>query len=198
MPQRVGGDNLALDVRIPAQRISIRLPRLVPEIERIFGLPLIPAVVIGDHDLDPGIADVLQPFVIRTVHVGVHRTQPGGSPADVHDPVKLLNVRFKGCVHLKRVPCKGPVEIIDDQGRILRLDAQFHIPVGPPAQTGEVLHVGSVRDDGIHPPGDGLPFDVVPVVLRPVFIIQTFRVGNDNGAVLSAAEDQCRVCIRQK
>ena len=64
--------------------------------------PVIAGNGVGDQRLNPGVAHVLELFVVRRVHVGFVGVEAGGAPTDLPDLVEVGVAGFEAWPALRK------------------------------------------------------------------------------------------------
>ena len=121
--------------RIPSHRYSICYNRLPPLFQCILHHTSIMRIIQCYHCLNTCISQILQLLIIRTIHVGFIRTQPGCSPSYLQYILQIFILRcHKTGFSYKRISRISAIQILNDKRFIFRLNPYIHISPSTPPQ----------------------------------------------------------------
>ena len=116
---------------MPAQCNSFRTPGIIHFIHSVSKQSFIAAVIQGNQCLDPGIPDILELFIVGTIHISLHSTEPGRAPASLEDFTEFRISRFDSCIQLKRITGGHAVYIVNQEGLIYCSHFLLQITIRP-------------------------------------------------------------------
>jgi hypothetical protein len=193
-PEREGRDVLLQARRGAALGEAFGGPRIVELGDGIAHQPAVPRRVQRDEGLDARVARVLELLVVRAVHVGLVRAQPGRAPADLEDPVQLRRARVEARPRGERIRGGDGGQVVDGQRLLGRLHFELDVAVRPPPEGPEPAPGSAIRDEDVARPAHLLALHVVAVALDLAAGLQErLRVAEGDRRPSAARHRQLRI-----
>ena len=168
-PQRERRDELMQRRGIAAHGDPVGRERAPALLERLTHHLIVAGIVERNHGLDPGIAEILELFVIGAVHVGLIRTQACRTPPRTEDPSGLLPLRsLESRFADEGIHRRAGLKAFDDERLPTGSHPQQDIAPGPPPKRRIAPSGTSVGHNPVGIPDKSLPATESRWPLAPV------------------------------
>ena len=192
--------------RVATLRNPLCYAGVVHQRQAITGQSVIPGIIIRHQHLYPGVANILQLFIVRAIHVCFMRTKPGSTPADVKYLINFRIMKFEFGVLHKGITREGAIDIFNHQWLSFRFYLEPYVSICSPPEGRVFLVGGSIGDYTVCFANKSLSIEFIAISFgqcwnpkaTDVFIlsdVKTFCLPHGYTCILSTAEYQRRVGI---
>ena len=194
--EREGRNYVRSSRRVASFGYTFSKTGVVDVADSLAGKRVIARIIIGNEHLQARVSEVLQPFIIRTIHVGLHRTEPCCAPTDIKHLHQCRVGRSEGGPPLERKARIYAVEVVKNEGLFLGLDAQLQVAEGLPIERCIRSLLISGRNDAVFHAENDFPFNGIAVAfLHCLPVIERLGIGKCHRGLLSFAEIQMNIGI---